>query len=267
MSNWPLIKQLVSIFSYIFRGLYIALSQMGIESVVVTVAILVLILKLSLFPILYKQQKIPYLRNIAKRDFDKINTINMLNASKEMKVKKNIEIFRTCSKYGIANSSGCLTSLVQIAVFVAFYSVVFNATKYIPESVNNPNAFSFFGIDLSVVPPLNSFSTSVVPLIATVSQFISTYQINYYNSGKTKIGFLHIYSTFLIAFFSLKLQGIISFYWAIQAIITIVENFAIRTILKNKDPQKTMLDYVKKLNKSRTKRGLSQLTVRDLQGA
>ena len=261
MNDWPIIKQFVSILSYAVRGLYILLQNMGIESVVVTIAVFAVITKLCLFPILYKQQELPFLRNIAKKDIDKINS-----TLKDDKAKLSIETFRVYSKYGIANNTGCLLSIFQIIDLIALYSIVFDAAKYIPEAANNSNAFVFFGLDMNTAPEIGSITTLIIPFIAVITQFISTFQINYYNSGRKNIGFLNIYSSGITLIFSLQLPCIIAFYWSVQAIVTIIENLIIRTILNNRGPEKAMLLHLQKLNKSRTKRELSEITIFDLQG-
>lgn len=125
----PISRLLGAILSLIYRGL----NAIGVESIGIAIILFTLIVRLCIFPLMYKQNRSskitamiqPEINKATKKYRGKTDQQSMLEMQK---ITKDIQ-----SKYGVSMASGCLTSLIQLPIFFALYRVIQNIPAYVPK--------------------------------------------------------------------------------------------------------------------------------------
>lgn len=125
----PISRLLGAILSLIYRGLNI----IGVESIGIAIILFTLIVRLCIFPLMYKQNKSskitsmiqPEINKATKKFRGKTDQQSMLEMQR---ITKEIQ-----AKYGVNMASGCLTSLIQLPIFFALYNVIRNVPAYVPK--------------------------------------------------------------------------------------------------------------------------------------
>lgn len=125
----PISRLLGAILSLIYRGL----NTIGVESIGIAIILFTLIVRLCIFPLMYKQNRSskitamiqPEINKATKKFRGKTDQQSMLEMQR---ITKEIQ-----SKYGVNMASGCLTSLIQLPIFLALYRVIQNVPAYVPK--------------------------------------------------------------------------------------------------------------------------------------
>lgn len=125
----PISRLLGAILSLIYRGL----NAIGVESIGIAIILFTLIVRLCIFPMMYKQNRSskitamiqPEINKATKKYRGKTDQQSMLEVQR---ITKEIQ-----NKYGVNMASGCLTSLIQLPIFLALYRVIQNVPAYVPK--------------------------------------------------------------------------------------------------------------------------------------
>lgn len=125
----PISRLLGAILSLLYRGL----NAIGVESIGIAIILFTLIVRLIIFPLMYKQNRSskitaviqPEINKATKKYRGKTDQQSMMEVQR---ITKEIQ-----SKYGISMTSGCLTSLIQLPIFLALYRVIQNIPAYVPK--------------------------------------------------------------------------------------------------------------------------------------
>lgn len=125
----PIARLLGAILSLLYRGL----NAIGVESIGIAIILFTLIVRLIIFPLMYKQNRSskitamiqPEINKATKKYRGKTDQQSMMEVQR---ITKEIQ-----SKYGVSMTSGCLTSLIQFPIFIALYRVIQNIPAYVPK--------------------------------------------------------------------------------------------------------------------------------------
>ena len=125
----PISRLLGAILSLLYRGL----NAIGVESIGIAIILFTLIVRLIIFPLMYKQNRSskimsmiqPEIKKATKKYKGKTDQQSMMEVQR---ITKEIQ-----SKYGVSMTSGCLTSLIQLPIFLALYRVIQNIPAYVPK--------------------------------------------------------------------------------------------------------------------------------------
>lgn len=125
----PVSRLLGAILSLIYQGL----NTIGVESIGIAIILFTLIVRLCIFPLVYKQNRSskitamiqPEINKATKKYRGKTDQQSMMEVQR---ITKEIQ-----SKYGVSLTSGCLTSLIQLPILLALYRVIQNIPAYVPK--------------------------------------------------------------------------------------------------------------------------------------
>jgi membrane protein insertase Oxa1/YidC/SpoIIIJ len=269
----PIIKQIADLFGLLMRGLYVFSSYIGIENVVFSIILFVILSKIILLNSTYKKQKLTLLSPSLEVPATKINEKYKDKLEHPLaKNKINIDRHLLFDKYNLKSEKGCLMTLLQLPVIIALYAIVQNMPKYVPElSLLSPekfnDAFTFLSFPLNDVP---SFGSLIIlfPLITAILQFIESILTSNFRKdtpqAKQVVKTLIISNLAMCAFtfyFIYKLPLICSIYWSARSICDIITILVFKTYIKSRGIEHFEKTTLKKKNKSRIKRGLEPIVL------
>ena len=125
----PISRLLGAILSLLYRGL----NAIGVESIGIAIILFTLIVRLIIFPLMYKQNKSSKISSMIQPEINKATKkyrgkTDQQSMMEMQRITKEIQ-----SKYGVSMTSGCLTSLLQLPIFFALYRVIQNIPAYVPK--------------------------------------------------------------------------------------------------------------------------------------
>lgn len=131
-----IIGPIAAILGEIMNFVYNQLEKVGIMNLGICIIVFTIIVRLLIFPLSFKQTKSSKIMNYIQPEIakatkkykgkkDQESIIAMQKASKEIQ-----------SKYGVSMTGGCLTSIIQLPIFLAFFRVVQNMPAYIGRVYN-----------------------------------------------------------------------------------------------------------------------------------
>ena len=125
----PISRLLGAILSLLYRGL----NAIGVESIGIAIILFTLIVRLIIFPLMYKQNRSSKIMSMIQPEINKATKkyrgkTDLQSMMEVQRITKEIQ-----SKYGVSMTSGCLTSLIQLPIFLALYRVIQNIPAYVPK--------------------------------------------------------------------------------------------------------------------------------------
>lgn len=137
----------------------------------------------------------------------------------------------------IAEKASAYSYEINIANKISQPDMIEKIQNIIPgfEGIN----FNFLGLDLSVTPQINVFSTAwILPVVAAALTFLSSYlmqgqskvQNEMQSSQKTMMYFMPI----MILFFAFQVPSGLSLYWSVNSVLQIIQFFTLDKTIKNK---------------------------------
>ena len=125
----PISRLLGAILSLLYRGL----NAIGVESIGIAIILFTLIVRLIIFTLMYKQNRSSKIMSMIQPEINKATKkyrgkTDQQSMMEVQRITKEIQ-----SKYGVSMTSGCLTSLIQLPIFLALYRVIQNIPAYVPK--------------------------------------------------------------------------------------------------------------------------------------
>lgn len=221
MLEWGPIKFLVDQFMLPFLSVsYNAFfPNFGVAIILLTVAI-----KLAFYPLMNKQFESMRKMKLLKPELDKINE-KFKNSPKE----KQHAMVKLYQEKKVNPFQGCLPMLVQIPFFLAIYATILSEsfTEMIHAPGINPGLFSFWLPDLA-----RPDATKILPIMLAIFTYYSQKMMMVDAQQK----FLLIMSPIFILFFGLKLPSGVVLYWAVQTLLSTIQQWI---SLRNTDDGKS----------------------------
>lgn len=115
----------------ILNGIYLALSQIGIENAGLCIIIFTFFVNALLIPFNIKQQKFSKLSSIMQPELAKINEKYKNKKDTESMQKMQLETQAVYQRYGANPSSGCLPLLITMPILLALYRVIYAIPAYV----------------------------------------------------------------------------------------------------------------------------------------
>ena len=125
----PISRLLGAILSLIYRGL----NTIGVESIGIAIILFTLIVRLCIFPLMYKQNRSSKITAMIQPEINKATKKFRGKTDQQSMLEMQIITKEIQSKYGVNMASGCLTSLIQLPIFLALYRVIQNVPAYVPK--------------------------------------------------------------------------------------------------------------------------------------
>lgn len=121
------------LIGWILNNIYNLLSNVGIESIAISIIILTFVVRLCIYPLSVKSTKSSKIQNYLRPEFNKIYKKYKGKKDQASMMKQQQEISELQKKYGIKMTSGCLTSIIQIPIMFSLYYVIQNIPAYVSK--------------------------------------------------------------------------------------------------------------------------------------
>lgn len=245
-----------SIFRWINTGVVIPIfTFLGkfIFNYGIIILLLTLFIKLVLFPLTYKSYKSQAKMRVLAPDIKAINEKYPGNENAMTRQQKTMALY---SKAGASPMSGCLPMLLQMPILFAMFSFFPSCIELRGQSflwahdLSAPDAIISWSGNIPLVTEYFGNHISLFCLLMTATNIIYTY-INMQNQPSTMPGMkwmMYLMPVFFLVFFNNYAAGL-SYYYFLSLLITIIQTYAFRYIIKEEDVRKAMAEAAKKPRK------------------
>lgn len=130
--DWPVIKQIVWLFSEALGLLYKFLDLIGIANIGLVIIIFTLVIKFIVLPLTIQQQKFTKLQNVMQPELRAVQNKYKGQKDQYSMQAMQAETKAVYAKYGVSQTGGCLQSFIQFPVLIALYG----ALRNIPTAID-----------------------------------------------------------------------------------------------------------------------------------
>ncbi len=245
-----------SIFRWINTGVVIPVfTFLGkfISNYGIIILILTLFIKLVLFPLTYKSYKSQAKMRVLAPDIKAINDKYPGTENAMIRQQKTMALY---SKAGASPMSGCLPMMLQMPIIFAMFSFFPSCIELRGQSflwahdLSAPDAIISWSGNIPLITEYFGNHISLFCLLMTATNIIYTY-INMQNQPSTMPGMkwmMYLMPVFFLVFFNNYAAGL-SYYYFLSLLITIIQTYAFRYIIKEEDVRKAMAESAKKPRK------------------
>ncbi len=245
-----------SIFRWINTGIVIPVFNfLGsfISNYGIIILLLTIFIKVILFPLTYKSYRSSAVMRILAPD---IKAINEKYPGQENAMKRQQKTMALYSQAGANPMSGCLPMLLQMPILFAMFSFFPSAIELRGQSflwahdLSAPDAIISWSGNIPLVTEYFGNHISLFCLLMTITNILYT-RINMQNSPGQMPGMkamMYIMPIFFMIFFNNYAAGL-SYYYFLSLLITILQTYAIRMMVKDEDVRAKMAENAKKPKK------------------
>ncbi len=245
-----------SIFRWINTGIIIPVFNfLGkfISNYGIIILLLTIFIKLILFPLTYKSYKSSAKMRILAPD---IKAINEKYPGQENAMIRNQKTMALYSQAGASPMSGCLPMLLQMPILFAMFSFFPSCIELRGQSflwahdLSAPDAIISWSGNIPLVTEYFGNHISLFCLLMTATNIIYTY-INMQNSPGQMPGMkwmMYLMPVFFMVFFNNYAAGL-SYYYFLSLLITIIQTYCFRYVIKEENVRKVMAENAKKPKK------------------
>ena len=213
--------------SFFVKPLAFLLILLGksIGNYAISLIIVSLAIRLIAFPVTRKTALQSELIKKAQPELNRIQKKYEGKQDQESMIKQNQEMMMVYKKYNISPMSGCLFSMLQLPLFIAFFEAV-QRTPAIFEG-------KFLGLQLGTTPSVGiSTSTFFVYILLVILIGATTYYSFKMNStGNMQdptMKMMPIYMTATIVVMAVFMPSALGIYWVTSTAFTIVQNILVK---------------------------------------
>ena len=248
-----------AIFGWVNKGLVIPIFNWlddYFSSYGLIILLLTLIIKMALFPLMYKTYKSTAKMRLLKPELDEIKERTGDNMQKAQQ-----EQMKLYKQAGVSPLGGCLPQLVQMPILFAMF-------RFFPSSIELRQEKLWWADDLSSYDsiydlgfeiPFYGDHISLFTLMMTAVTVLYTY-MNSQNSGQM-VGpmktVMYIMPIMFLGFFN-NYAAALSFYYFLSTCITVIQNYVIRKFVIDEDKLHKQIQASKKKKVNVKKSGLQK---------
>lgn len=245
-----------SIFRWINTGIIIPVFNfLGkfISNYGIIILLLTIFIKLVLFPLTYKSYKSQAKMRILAPDIKAINDKYPGTENAMIRQQKTMALY---SKAGASPMSGCLPMLLQMPILFAMFSFFPSCIELRGQSflwahdLSAPDAIVSWSGNIPFITEYFGNHISLFCLLMTATNIIYTY-INMQNQPSSMPGMkwmMYLMPLMFLVFFNNYAAGL-SYYYFLSLLITIIQTYAFRYIIKEEDVRKAMAEAAQKPRK------------------
>ena len=220
----------------------------------VIILLLTILIKLVLFPLTFKSYKAQAKMRILAPDIKAINDKYPGQENAMVRQQKTMALY---SRAGASPFSGCLPMLLQMPILFAVFSFFPSCIELRGQSflwvhdLSAPDAIISWSGNIPLVTEYFGNHISLFCLLMTVTNIMYTHVNMQNNAGGTMPGMkwmMYIMPVFFMIFFNNYAAGL-SYYYFLALLITIIQTYAIRYVIKEEDVRRTMAENAKKPKK------------------
>ena len=213
--------------SFFVKPLAFLLILLGknIGNYAVSLIIVSLAIRLLAFPVTRKTALQSELIKKAQPELNRIQKKYEGKQDQESMIKQNQEMMMVYKKYNISPMSGCLFSMLQLPLFIAFFEAV-QRTPAIFEG-------KFLGLQLGTTPSVGiSTSTFIVYIVLVIligaTTFYSFKMNSTGNMQDPSMKMMPIYMTATIVVMAVFMPSALGIYWVTSNAFTIIQNILVK---------------------------------------
>ena len=188
-----------------------------VKNYALAVILVSIAIRLIAFPITRKTALQSELIKKAQPEIERIQKKYKDKQDQESMMKQNQELLAVYQKYNINPMSGCLFSMLQLPLFIAFFEAI-QRTPAIFEDV-------FLGLQLGTTPSVGI--TTLVILIGTTT-YLSFKMNSTGNMQDPSMKMMPYMMTGMIIFTSLFMPSALGIYWITTNVFTIIQNILVK---------------------------------------
>ena len=245
-----------SLFRWINTGIVIPVFNfLGrfISNYGIIILLLTLFIKLILFPLTYKSYRSQAVMRILAPEVKAINDKYPGNENAMTRQQKTMALY---SSAGANPMSGCLPMLLQMPVLIAMFAFFPSCIELRGQSflwahdLSAPDAIISWSGNIPLITKYFGNHISLFCLLMTVTNIIYTY-LNTQNQANTMPGMkwmMYLMPVFFMIFFNNYAAGL-SYYYFLSLLITIIQTYAFRFVIKEETIRAKMKENAKKPKK------------------
>ena len=191
----------------------------------ISLIIISLLIRLVAFPLTKKTAMQSELMKKAQPEITRIQNKYKDKQDQESLTKQSQEMLAVYKKYNISPASGCLFSMIQLPLFIAFFEAV-QRTPAIFED-------KFLGLQLGTTPMVG-FTTSsliayiIIMVLIALSTFLSFKMNMSGNTMDNNMKMMPIMMSGMIIFMGLFMPSALGIYWVTSNVFTIIQNTLVK---------------------------------------
>ncbi len=178
-----LLGNLAKLFGWIMNGIYNLFNNMGVVTIALSIIVFTVVVRLLMFPLSIKSTRSSKIQQYLQPEFQKINKKYKGKKDQASILAKQKETSALQKKYGIKMSTGCITALIQLPIFLSLYNVIQNIPAYVTriKEMYQPIADAIMKVP-SAKETLTTFVTENAiqraPDLSSVSELTGNYVID-----------------------------------------------------------------------------------------
>ncbi|MBD5205365.1 MAG: membrane protein insertase YidC [Bacteroidales bacterium] len=219
----------------------------------IIILLLTIFIKLILFPLTYKSYRSQAVMRVLAPEIKAINDKYPGTENAMIRQQKTMALY---SQAGANPMSGCLPMLLQMPVLIAMFAFFPSCIELRGQSflwahdLSAPDAIVSWNTYIPIITPYFGNHISLFCLLMTVTNIVYTY-INSQNQANTMPGMkwmMYLMPVFFMVFFNNYAAGL-SYYYFLSLLITIIQTYAFRFVIKDESVRARMKENAKKPKK------------------
>lgn len=196
-----------------------------VKNYALAVIIVSLVIRLIAFPVTRKTALQSELIKKAQPEIERIQKKYKDKQDQESMMKQNQELLAVYQKYNINPMSGCLFSMLQLPLFIAFFEAI-QRTPAIFEDV-------FLGLQLGTTPAVGITSATfymyaILVILIGATTYLSFKMNSTGNMQDPSMKMMPYMMTGMIIFTSLFMPSALGIYWITTNVFTIIQNILVK---------------------------------------
>lgn len=191
----------------------------------VSLIIISLLIRLIAFPFTKKTAMQSELMKKAQPELTRIQNKYKDKQDQESLTRQSQEMMMVYKKYNISPMSGCLFSMIQLPLFIAFFEAV-QRTPAIFEG-------KFLGLQLGTTPMVGFTTASIIGYIVLMLLIAATTYFSFKlnatgNTLDPSMAMMPVMMVFMIIFMALFMPSALGIYWITTNLFTIFQNMLVK---------------------------------------
>ncbi len=196
-----------------------------LSSYALSIIIISLIIRFIAYPVTKKTAMQSEILKKAQPEINRIQKKYEGRQDQDSMLKQNQELMAIYQKYNISPLSGCLFSMLQLPLFIAFFEAVQRTPALFEDK--------FLGLQLGTTPMIGIFtSTWYIYLILMIIIALSTYFSFKMNmagtSGNMNMNMMPTMMSVMIIVMALFMPSALGIYWVTTNVFTIFQNMLVK---------------------------------------
>ena len=219
----------------------------------IVILLMTLVIKLILLPFVFASNKSTAKMRVLKPQLDEINA----KYPPEKMQERQAATMALYQKAGVSPMSGCLPMLFQMPILFAMFTFFPSCIELRGESflwahdLSAPDAIISWSGNIPLITEYFGNHISLFCLLMTATNIIYTYVTMQSQGGAQMPGMkwmMYLMPVMFMVFFNNYASGL-SYYYFLSLLITIIQTYAFRKVIKEEDVRREMAENAKKPKK------------------